>query len=95
MRCAFAAALPAWQGVLELEVPEASTVVDVLARARDRLQTIAPDALEHDAWHSGTVGIFGVVCERTQTLRSGDRVELYLPLSVDPKEARRARARAR
>ena len=95
MRCAFAAALPAWQGVLEFDLPESATVADVLALARERLQTIAPEAIGHAAWREGATGIFGAVCERAQTLRSGDRVELYLPLSVDPKEARRARARAR
>jgi len=29
-----------------------------------------------------------------QALREGDRVEIYRPLAVDPKEARRRRARA-
>lgn len=95
MRCAFAAALPAWQGVLEFEVSESASVADVLVLARDRLQVIAPAALEDAAWREGATGIFGVACERSQALRPGDRVELYLPLSVDPKEARRARARAR
>jgi putative ubiquitin-RnfH superfamily antitoxin RatB of RatAB toxin-antitoxin module len=32
---------------------------------------------------------------RTTPLRDGDRVELYRPLTVDPKEARRRRAAKR
>jgi putative ubiquitin-RnfH superfamily antitoxin RatB of RatAB toxin-antitoxin module len=33
------------------------------------------------------------VCERSRRVQPLERVELYLPLSVDPKAARRARAR--
>ncbi len=40
------------------------------------------------------VGIWGRLCERDDVLRDRDRVELYRPLQVDPKEARRLRQRA-
>jgi uncharacterized protein len=40
------------------------------------------------------VGIWGVVCAREQMLRESDRVEIYRPLLVDPKEARRQRYKA-
>jgi putative ubiquitin-RnfH superfamily antitoxin RatB of RatAB toxin-antitoxin module len=40
------------------------------------------------------VGVFGQRAGLDQPLRDGDRVELYRPLVVDPKEARRARAEA-
>jgi len=39
------------------------------------------------------VGIFGRVSALSQALADGDRVEIYRPLSADPKVARRARAR--
>jgi hypothetical protein len=39
------------------------------------------------------VGIFGTVADKGQTLADGDRVEIYRPLTADPKSARRARAR--
>ena len=39
-------------------------------------------------------GIYGVPAPRSQVLRQGDRVELYRPLALDPKEARRRRAQA-
>ena len=37
------------------------------------------------------VGVWGVPCGRAQLLREHDRVEVYRPLQVDPKEARRLR----
>ena len=41
-----------------------------------------------------TVGIFGQVASLTTRLKSGDRVEIYRPLNIDPKEARRKRAKS-
>lgn len=38
------------------------------------------------------VGVFGRVVSATTPLRDGDRVEIYRPLKIDPKEARRRRA---
>jgi len=42
-----------------------------------------------------TLGIFGEVCRHDTVLRPGDRVEIYRPLQVDPKTARRRRIRSR
>jgi uncharacterized protein len=39
------------------------------------------------------VGIFGRPAGREQMLKAGDRIELYRPLAIDPKAARRARAK--
>jgi hypothetical protein len=39
------------------------------------------------------VGIWGRPAEPEASLRDGDRVELYRPLTVDPKDARRSRAK--
>lgn len=39
------------------------------------------------------LGIWGVPCPREAVLRNRDRVEVYRPLVVDPKEARRQRYR--
>lgn len=38
------------------------------------------------------VGIFGVACTLDQSVKEGDRIEIYRPLLHDPKEARRQRA---
>ena len=40
-------------------------------------------------------GIFGRRAGLDQPLADGDRVEIYRPLAMDPKEARRRRARKR
>jgi len=40
------------------------------------------------------VGVWGSFRDRGDPLREGDRVELYRPLLVDPKEARRLRYKA-
>lgn len=42
--------------------------------------------------HDG-VGVFSKRCDVSTPLRDGDRVELYRPLLVDPKQVRRERAR--
>lgn len=41
---------------------------------------------------SNPVGIFGHVVSLSTCLKDGDRVEIYRPLKVDPKELRRRRA---
>ena len=38
------------------------------------------------------LGIFGKVVKSETVLRDGDRIEVYRPLLIDPKEARRKRA---
>jgi putative ubiquitin-RnfH superfamily antitoxin RatB of RatAB toxin-antitoxin module len=38
------------------------------------------------------LGIFGRVVSREQPLKQGDRVEIYRPLTTDPKTARRTLA---
>ncbi len=39
------------------------------------------------------VGVYGRLCNLDDAIRDGDRVEIYRPLTADPKEARRRRAR--
>jgi hypothetical protein len=68
-----------------------------------RLQSGAKvaDALEQSSIQSAfpewnldecAVGIWGQPAERDQRLQQGDRVEIYRPLTIDPREARRALA---
>ncbi len=40
------------------------------------------------------LGVFGRRMDSETPVRPGDRVEIYRPLLVDPKESRRSRARA-
>lgn len=39
-----------------------------------------------------SIGIFGRIVALDSPLRDGDRIELYRPLKIDPKQARRRRA---
>lgn len=38
------------------------------------------------------IGIYSRIVDKSHVLRDGDRIELYRPLKIDPKEARRRRA---
>jgi putative ubiquitin-RnfH superfamily antitoxin RatB of RatAB toxin-antitoxin module len=62
------------------------------------------DAIEasgiHQAWPEVQVvaerlGVFARKADFTTLLNDGDRVEIYRPLKIDPKDARRKRARTR
>lgn len=53
------------------------------------------DALAASGLKGNQAGIFGRRVTMDTRLADGDRVEIYRPLKLDPKEARRARARRR
>ena len=69
---------------ITLELPAGSSVGDALGRAVDQWRLELPE-------DSG-VGIFGEKVDLERLLKAGDRVEIYRPLILDPKEARRQRA---
>ena len=73
-------------------------------RERQRIVAVelAPGATARDAVKASglgeayaSLGRFGKKIEPETVLKDGDRVELLRPLSIDPKEARRRRARKR
>lgn len=73
---------------VNLELPPGATVADAIVqsgirRARPEVE-ICDDRL----------GIFARKAGLQTALRDGDRVEIYRPLKIDPKEARRRRASA-
>lgn len=80
--------LPKEQVLLTLTVPAGTTV-----REAARLSRLAERFPEIDIEHA-PLGIFGKLQKdpEQQALRAGDRVEIYRPLLIDPKEARRLRA---
>lgn len=80
-------ALPAEQVLLVLEVEAATTVGEVIQRSgiMDRFPGIGEIP--------GEVGIFGKRVALSATVDDGDRIEIYRPLTANPKEARRLRAR--
>lgn len=70
-----------------LDLPPGSTVADALTVSG--VQTAYP---ELQALGTGVqLGIWGRACDATQALQNQDRVEIYRPLRVDPKVARRER----
>jgi uncharacterized protein len=69
--------------------------VSAAARVGDALELAARDPLFADAGlASAVVGVFGRLVAREDSLADGDRIEIYRGRAVDPKAARRARARA-
>jgi len=72
-----------------LTLPEGSTVADAL-----RESGLAREFPEIDP-EAGGVGIYGRRVRLDEPLRDLDRIEILRPLVADPKEARRARARAK
>ncbi len=86
MRIEIAYAKAQEQVIVSLEIEEGSTA-ETAIRQSGLLRRFPEIDLKKNK-----VGIFGKVCKLEQTLREGDRVEIYRPLIADPKEARRARA---
>ena len=85
MRIEVVYALPGRHDVTALELPAAATVGDALAASGL--------AARHPGLELSQLGIFGRRVAADTALSDGDRVEVYRPLALDPKEARRRRAR--
>jgi uncharacterized protein len=67
-----------------VDVAADSTVAEVIAASAIPLP---------DGFTPAAIGIYGNLVEANHRVRDGDRIELYRPLEIDPKEARRRRAR--
>ena len=76
-------ALPETQSLMTLKVRSGSTVLDVVLQSG--LLESHPDHVLEDL----ALGIWGREAERDQVIKNGDRIEIYRPLEIDPKEARR------
>ncbi|KAA8735039.1 RnfH family protein [Acinetobacter qingfengensis] len=65
---------------------EGMTVLQAIQQSKIAQYVMLPEPLQ--------VGIFGLKVKslETQTIQSGDRVEIYRPLKMSPKEVRRQRA---
>ncbi len=83
IRVEVVAALPQRQLLISVELPAGATLIDAVDRSGIRQQL--PD-LEIGP---GRLGIFGRVRPPETRLQDGDRVEIYRPLTADPKEVRR------
>ncbi|MGH8091716.1 MAG: RnfH family protein [Rudaea sp.] len=76
---------PQRQFLRTVEVAEGSAVADAIAASGILAQL--------PGFVPAGIGIFGQRVEPNTRLRDGDRVELYRALKIDPKQARRTRAR--
>jgi putative ubiquitin-RnfH superfamily antitoxin RatB of RatAB toxin-antitoxin module len=83
---------------LHVEVVRASPgLIDRVALLLAEEATVA-DALIASGWSLEGIDAYAIFGERVQAdtrLQDGDRLELLRPLQIDPKEARRKRARHR
>lgn len=76
------------------EVLEWSVTVAEGATVRDAVRASGwPEATRGQDVSALEVGVWGRRCTLDQAVREGDRVEIYRPLLVDPKVARRERFR--
>ncbi len=73
---------------IELSLPPGATVADALQGLIGTAETSVESWTDH-------VGIFGQRCGLQRVLQDGDRIELYRPLTMDAKSARRQRAKSR
>lgn len=74
------------QVVVSFDIPIGSTVEHAV-----RISGIL-DRFPHIDLSANAVGIFGQRASLRDTVSNGDRVEIYRPLLVNPKQARRRRA---
>ncbi len=75
------------QRIISLRVPEGTTVIQAVA-----LSAIADEFPELDVLTS-KVGVFEQLSSPDDILSDGDRVEIYRPLPVHPRQSRLNRAR--
>ena len=87
MRVELAYADSAREILIGLEVRPASTVLDCIESSG--LLRLVPDLRAGGAGFA----VFGRRVEAADVVSNGDRIEVLRPLEIDPKEARRLRAR--
>ena len=86
---------------ISVEVAYASETKQFLKSFKVTQGTTVIEAIQHsgvcDAFpgldvESASVGVFSKLVAKDEVLKAHDRVEIYRPLTIDPKEARRRRA---
>lgn len=82
-------AMPAAQALLTVRVDDGTTVAQAI-----RISGVL-DRYPEIVLGQTSVGVFGKIVALDARVRAGDRVEIYRPLTVDPKEARRQRGKRR
>jgi putative ubiquitin-RnfH superfamily antitoxin RatB of RatAB toxin-antitoxin module len=79
-------ARPDEQSEIVVVVPKGATIRAAIERSR--ITDIYPEI----DLAVNKVGTFGVLRDFSHTVQAGDRIEIYRPLLIDPKEARRRNA---
>jgi hypothetical protein len=85
MRVEVVYAVPGSFDAIQLDVAPGTTASEAVHASRI--------AERHPGIDLSRLGIFGRRVQADAPLTEGDRVEIYRPLALDPKEARRERAR--
>jgi putative ubiquitin-RnfH superfamily antitoxin RatB of RatAB toxin-antitoxin module len=85
LRASVVRARPGSARIVEVRLPRGATLRDAAVASG----LLDPAELD-DAGLS--LGVFGQVKRADAALRDGDRIEIYRPLTIDPKRARRLRA---
>jgi putative ubiquitin-RnfH superfamily antitoxin RatB of RatAB toxin-antitoxin module len=80
---------PDRQWVVGVEVPAGSTLRDAVVASGLPSQVPQLDCAALD------LGVFNRLRNPDAPVREGDRIEIYRPLAIDPKQARRIRAEIR
>jgi putative ubiquitin-RnfH superfamily antitoxin RatB of RatAB toxin-antitoxin module len=78
--------LPHKQVLLSLKVPKGTSMLNCI-----KLSGIVkhfPEIIPEEA----VIGIFSKLCKLEDVIHQGDRIEIYRPLTADPKEMRKLRA---
>jgi putative ubiquitin-RnfH superfamily antitoxin RatB of RatAB toxin-antitoxin module len=90
--CLLALDVPEGPILCPLSLPVAATIQDTLLQGRLLLQELRIDA--GIDWERAATGVWGVRCDRETVPRDGDRIEVYRPLTADPRDRRRRLVRA-
>lgn len=79
-------AVPESQVLVSVELCDGATVQDAI------IASGLPARFPEEQLNALPTGIWGHPAEREQRVSDGDRVEIYRPLAMDPREARRQRS---
>lgn len=80
-------ARPDCQRIIALQIEIGSTIESAIKRSG--ILTLFPEI----DLAKQKVGVFSKSRELTDEVQAGDRIEIYRPLLIDPKDARRAKAK--
>lgn len=91
-------ALPREQQLVSMIIPQGTSARQGLIRAiREGLISLSDNSLADNDTHVEEsklpIGVYGELVDDEYTLEEGDRLEIYRPLTQDPKERRRRIAR--